>query len=78
MDASVLAAIIVVVGAAVFVWWVLVLIEALRTPTSQWAAAGQNQIIYIALMVLLGIIGTIVYIAVARPQLRTAGSSTAA
>ena len=78
MDAGLLAVIVVVIGLALFVWWLLVLIEALRTPTSQWAAAGQNQIIYIALMVLLGVIGTIVYVAVARPQLRRAGSPTAA
>ncbi len=76
MNAGLLAVIVVVIGVALIVWWLLVLIEALRTPSSQWAAAGQNQLVYIVLMVLLGVIGTIVYIAVARPQLRTAGSST--
>lgn len=60
------------VGVALFVWWLLVLIEALKTPSAQWSAAGQNQVIYVVLMVLLGIIGTILYIAVARPALRTA------
>ena len=78
MDAGLLAVIVVVIGLALFVWWLLVLIEALRTPSSQWAAAGQNQLVYIVLMVLLGVIGTIVYVAVARPQLRSAGSSTVA
>lgn len=78
MDAGLLAVIVVVIGLALFVWWLLMLIEALRTPTSQWAAAGQNQLVYILLMALLGIIGTIVYIAVARPQLRSADSPTAA
>ena len=78
MDATVLAAIVVVIGLAVFLWWLRVLIEALRTPPSQWAAAGQNQLVYILLMAFLGIIGTIVYVAVARPQLRSAGSPTVA
>jgi hypothetical protein len=78
MDAGLLVAIVVVIGVALFVWWLLVLIEALRTPASRWEAAGQNQIVYIVLMALLGVIGTIVYIAVARPQLRSAGSSTVA
>lgn len=78
MDATVLAAIVVVIGVALFVWWVLVLIEALRTPSSLWEAAGQNQIVYIVLMALLGVIGTIAYVAVARPRLRDAGSATIA
>jgi len=76
MNAGLLVAIVAVVAIALFLWWLLVLIEALRTPTSQWKAAGQNQIVYIVLMVLVGLVGTIVYIVVARPQLRSAGSST--
>lgn len=75
MDSSVIVGIFVVVGVALFVWWILVLIEALRTPTSQWETAGQSQLVYIVLMVLLGVIGTIAYVAVARPQLRSVGSS---
>ncbi|MCW2782214.1 MAG: hypothetical protein JWR35_2663 [Marmoricola sp.] len=64
---------IAVVGVALFVWWLLVLIEALRTPMSQWEAGGQSQLLYVLLMVFLGVIGTILYIAVARPQLRLGG-----
>lgn len=44
MEAGLLAVIVVVIGLALFVWWLLVLIEALRTPRSQWDAAGQNQV----------------------------------
>jgi hypothetical protein len=76
MNASVLAAVIAVVGFALFVWWILMLIEALRTPDSQWEAAGQSQLLYALVMVFLCVIGTIVYVVVARPQLRRAGSST--
>lgn len=59
-----------VVGLALFVWWLLVLIEAVRIPSTTWKAAGQEQLIHILLMVFLGIIGTIVYVVVARPKLR--------
>ena len=59
MDAGLLVAIVAVIGVALFVWWLLVLIEALRTPASQWEAAGQNQFVYIVLIVLLGVIGTV-------------------
>ena len=75
MASSVIVGTVVVVGVALFVWWTLVLIEALRTPTSQWEASGQSQIVYVVLMVLVGVIGTIAYVVVARPQLRSAGSS---
>lgn len=34
MDSSVLSTVVVVIGVALFVWWILVLIEALKTPTS--------------------------------------------
>lgn len=77
MSVELLALVLALVGFTAFVWWLVVLIEALRTPSSQWSAAGQNQIVYVVLMVLLGIVGTILYIAVARPQLRSAGSSPA-
>jgi hypothetical protein len=77
MDSALLVVIVMAVGLAVFVWWLRVLIEALRTPSQQWAAAGQNQLVYIVLMVLLGVIGTLVYIAVARPQLRAVAAPTA-
>ena len=72
MEQSVLVALIAFVGVALFVWWFLMLIEALRTPSSRWEAADQSQLIYIILMVLLYVIGTIAYVVVARPQLRRA------
>ena len=53
-----------------FVGWLLVLIEAVRTPTDVWRAAGQEQLVHILLMVFLGLVGTIVYVVVARPKLR--------
>lgn len=70
MDIAVVGIVGLFLGAALLVWWVLVLIEALRTPKAQWDAAGQSQILYVALMVFLGVVGTISYIVVARPLLR--------
>lgn len=57
-----------------FVWWLLCLIQAVKVPDSQWAAADQNKIVYVLLMVLLGLIGTIIYVIVARPALRRVGA----
>jgi len=67
--AVVLAALVLV---AVFRWWLMVLVEALRVPESRWEAAGESRLIYVLLMIFLGIIGSILFIAVARPRLRAA------
>lgn len=70
MDVMLLMLIFAVVGLALFVWWLVMLIDAVRTPTATWKAAGQEQLVHILLMVFLGVIGTIVYVVVARPRLR--------
>jgi hypothetical protein len=46
------------------------LIDALRRPAPAWEAAGQNQIAYIVVIVVLGFIGALVYALVARPRLQ--------
>jgi hypothetical protein len=73
MDVRLLVTLLVVAGIALFVWWLLVLIEVVRTPAAQWDAAGQSQLVHVLLMLFLGVIGTIIYLAVARPPLRAAG-----
>lgn len=51
------------------VWWLLMLIEALRIPGPAWEAAGHNQVLYVLGMFLLGILGTILYVLVPRKDL---------
>lgn len=74
MQSSVLTFIVALVGLVLFVWWIRLLVEMLRTPTSQWEAAEQSQLIYVILMVLLNVLGAILYVTVARPQLRNASN----
>ena len=52
-----------------FVWWLLMLIEALRIPSGRWNAVGQNQLIYVLAMILLGVVGTVLYVLIPRKQL---------
>jgi hypothetical protein len=54
---------------ALFVWWLLVLIQALRVPDHDWEAAGQSKILWVLVMVLLGVLGTILFVLIARPAL---------
>lgn len=59
------------IGLAITVWWLLMLIQALRTPDSVWAAAGQSKLVYVLLMIFLGWLGALLYVFIARPALRT-------
>ena len=67
---------VAVVG--LFVLWLAVLVQALRIPDSTWEAADQSKLVYVLLMVLLGLLGTLLYWLVARPALRRAGASAPA
>ena len=58
------------IGLAITVWWLLMLVQALRTPDSVWAAAGQSKILYVLLMIFLGWLGALLYVFIARPGLR--------
>lgn len=58
------------IGLAITVWWLLMLIQALRTPDSVWAAAGQSKLVYVLLMIFLGWLGALLYVFIARPGLR--------
>ena len=60
---------------ALFVWWVLMLIDALKVSDATWSAAGESKILYVLLMVFLGIIGTVLYVVIPRPKLRAQTSS---
>ena len=71
---GVLAGLVIV---ALFVLWLAVLVQALRIPDSTWEAADQSKLVYVLLMVLLGLLGTVLYALVARPALRRAGASPA-
>lgn len=59
---------------ALFAWWLWMLIDAIKMPTIQWQGVGQSQAVYIVLMALSGVIGTILYVAIARPRLRCVGA----
>lgn len=51
------------------------LIDVLKTPTSAWAAAEQNQITWVIVVLLLAVVGPILYVVMARPQLVAARTS---
>lgn len=76
MEAGILILFVLGLGVgflALSVWWLVLLIEAVKIPDAQWDAARQNKILQVLLMVLLGVIGTIIYQFTARPELKRVG-----
>lgn len=63
--------VLLLVWFALTVWWLVMLVQALRTPDSVWAAAGQSKILYVLLMIFLGWLGALLYVVIARPTLRS-------
>lgn len=61
-----------VVMVAFLVPWLLALVDALRRPDGEWAAAGQNKLLWVLVIVFAGFVGAIVYFAVALPALNRA------
>lgn len=61
--------VIFIVWLVAVVWWLIVLIEALRLPDEAWVHAGQSKMLWVLLMVFLGVIGTILYVVIVRPAL---------
>lgn len=60
--------IFMVVPFAIFHIWAV--IDVLKTPTSVWETAGQNQIVWAIVVLALAFLGPILYLIIARPQLR--------
>lgn len=56
---------------AATVVWVWSIVDAVRFTDQQYDAAGQNKIVWVLILVLLGLLGTIIYAVVARPSLKS-------
>lgn len=50
------------------------LVDAIRRSDEQWAAAGQNKVLWVLLMVFLGGLVTLVYVFYPRPALKRAAA----
>ena len=58
------------VGLVTFVIWIVALVDALRIADREWDRAGQSKLLWVLLIALLGVVGAILYFAMARPTLR--------
>ena len=67
-----LAGLIAIAG---FVLWIWALVDSLRRPQSEWEAAGQNQLVWVLVIVLANGLGALIYLLVARPSLEQVKAS---
>ena len=54
----------------------IALVDIARRPRAEWDAAGQNQLMWVLLVVFVTVIGVVLYYAIARPRLEDAASIT--
>lgn len=62
-------------GLAGVVFWLYALVDALRRPKDNWLAAGQDQLVWVMVVVFLNLIGALVYVMVAKPALDKAAAT---
>ncbi|MFC2153315.1 PLDc N-terminal domain-containing protein [Actinomycetota bacterium] len=55
---------------------IIALVDIARRPRSEWETAGQNQLVWVLLVVFVSVIGVVLYYAIARPRLEDAASIT--
>jgi hypothetical protein len=58
-----------VLAVVVTALWIWSLVDALRISDATWDAAGQNKVLWAILIALLGILGSVLYLFMARPAL---------
>jgi hypothetical protein len=57
-------------GLACTVLWVWSLVEAVQISDDRWVAAGQSKVLWIVLIAVLGLLGSLLYAVMARPAVR--------
>jgi Phospholipase_D-nuclease N-terminal len=62
------------VGLVFSALWIWSLVDALVIPDQRWIAAGQSKLLWVLLIVFLGLLGSLLYVVMPRPELRRATS----
>ena len=75
MQVGVLFGLVALVGLALLAFHIWAIVDVLRFPEPVWQRAGQNQIVWLLVVLFLSFLGPVIYLLVARPQLLTADDS---
>ena len=57
---------------------VMALVDLVRRPAAAWEASGHNQLVWALIVILVGFLGPLLYLLIARPALETAAAPTTA
>jgi hypothetical protein len=60
---------ILLVGLAFVAFPIWCLVDALRISDQRWAVAGENRLLWVLLIVLLCLLGSLLYVVIPRPKL---------
>ena len=58
------------------IFWIVMLVDALRQPDENYAAVGQTKIVWVLVTILLGAIGGVIYYFVVRKKLHALATGT--
>jgi hypothetical protein len=50
--------------------WIWAIVDIARHTGTEWDASGQNHVVRVLIVLLLGLLGLILYLAIARPRLK--------
>jgi H+/Cl- antiporter ClcA len=53
---------------------VTALVDLARRPAGQWEASGNNQLVWVLIVIFVALIGPLLYLSIARPALQAAES----
>jgi hypothetical protein len=65
---------ILLVGLAFVAFPIWCLVDALRVSDQRWAAAGENKVLWVLLIVFLCLLGSLLYVLMPRPKLKRISS----
>jgi len=69
---SVAVLVVIVIGGALWLWS---LVDALRIDEQTWDAAGQSKLVWVVVIILLGLLGSVLYVGIARRALKATSSA---
>ena len=64
--------------AAIVVYWIWSIVDVVKRPDNEWRAAGQSKVLWLVLIILLGILGSVIYHVLIRRSLRNAANTVRA
>jgi hypothetical protein len=73
VSVEILALVVLLPALAAFGLTIWALVDLLRRPESDWAETGQDRLVWLLVVIFVGILGPILYLAICRPKFPAVG-----